>query len=575
MKKSLILTLALLALLVAFAGSATAEGAPVNDLTTLANYAPDSAPFFFAMRTDPAFITELDAMLARLTSKLPPEAKLPPGFGLDMLLNEFVKDVVDEDISFDELVRPWAGNTMAVYIPSVEAVMMNRELPLFIGIEITDKSGAEAFVDALLGDETAEGYYEVTVREDGVIVYNASSVYDPSVIITTDALFFGLFSDDLDELVLPGEDRVKLGLTGAFQDALAALPAGGYHAVAYLDLTDAVNTLVPQIARELPPALADLLDPVEIMDRLGQQAVGLTVLQERSLVLDVIHTGTVDMPGSPLNLDFLRHVPADTALLAQNNGFADAVRHWLDMLDQLDDMLTDMGEFPLEDAGPFANFRFSHLGTFMQLSFEGSTGLNFDKTLNWMNEDVAMFLSLPTGSNPMFGVDPGFGLEYGLVVATNSPAETTDYIAALNDAMTEMYSATRFENDMMIVPLGDLISMPELANIAVGSNDEVLAAGVKSSVAFALNPGTENIATTPTFMFEQGAFLPDTSVLLYADLAPVRAAFDAFASANPDLVDPVEADGLRMLLSFFDTASITAVYAETGGKIRFSLTMGE
>jgi hypothetical protein len=578
MKKFTIIILTLLAL-TAWAGISAAEpaqlGVPLDDLTVLANYAPENVPFFAAIRTDDAYIDELDGLLASLIDKLPPDTAPPEYSSLRDLLNAAFAEGTDGAMSFDEDARPWLGDTIAVFVPSLEVLMGGADLPVVMGATITDQAALNDFVGAVLEDALANQYYQRIEREDGSILYQGTFFSSPSVLILEDAVFVGILDDEMRPLVLPGQDRVKLSLTSPFRDAMDALPEDHYNAVLYTDIVDGIRRFGPMFTMQLPPELQGMFDASEIADMLGQQAVGLVTLQDRSLVMDVVSTGDMGMVSSPLDPDFLAHVPADTALLLQNNGLADQVRYLLGLLDKADDLLTDLGVYPLEDAGPFANLQLHHLGTFLKLSFEGSTGLDFDTTLDWMNGDHALFVSLPTGAEPVFGFDMGFSVQSGLVMATDNPGETAAYVEALAGVAADMFTTATYEDGLVNIPLGDLISKPELGNIAVGSNQDVIAAGDRQAVEFALNPGDQSITSTPTFTFEQGVFLPETGFLAYIDLAPVRAALTAFYEANPDQVRTKEAAGLRSLLSMFDTASITATCDDTGGKIRFSLTLGE
>lgn len=574
MKKFAIIILTLLAL-TALAGISAAEpaqqGAPLDDLTVLANYAPDGVPFFAAMRTDDGYIDQLDGLLASLIAKLPPDEMPMEMTSLRDVLNMVLAEGSDGALSFDADVRPWLGNSAAVFVPSLEAILGGSDFPVVIGATITDQAAANDLIAMLMEEAVEAQYYQVIEGDDGSILYQGAFFSTPSILILKDALFIGILDDDLGPLVLPGQDKVKLAQTGAFGDAMDALPEDDYNIVLYLNLVDAIRRFGPMFTMELPPELQGLFDANDIATMLGQQVVGLTAIQGRSLVVDMVSTGETDMMVQPLDPNFLAHVPADTALLLHQNGLGDQVRYLLGLLDAADELLTDFGVYPLEDAGPFANLQLHHIGTFFQLSFEGTTGLDFDTTLDWMNGDHAMFVSLPTGAEPIFGMELGFDIVSGMVMATDNPGETSAFVQSLADMAADMYATASYDGGLLNISLGDLISMPELGNIAVGSNDSVIAAGNRSAVDFALKPGDASIMSTPTFMFEQGTFLPDANFLAYIDLAPVRAALTAFFEANPEEVRADEVAGMRSLLSMFDTASITA----SGDAMRFSLTLGQ
>ena len=79
---------------------------------------------------------------------------------------------------------------------------------------------------------------------------------------------------------------------------------------------------------------------------------------------------------------------------------------------------------------------------------------------------------------------------------------------------------------------------------------------------------------TPAFAYEQGLFLPERTALLYLNVDPLRAAFDAFVETNSDLMIQQEADALRGLLRVVDTASVTLSQDGEFSRARFILTLG-
>jgi len=116
---------------------------------------------------------------------------------------------------------------------------------------------------------------------------------------------------------------------------------------------------------------------------------------------------------APLDPEFLRHVPANVAFLAHANGLADDIRLVFDLLERADDLLTQAGIFPLEDAGPFNHFKLSHLAAFVRLSFEGTFQQDFEETLGWLNGDYALFGGPVTNTESPLERLLGFQMEEG------------------------------------------------------------------------------------------------------------------------------------------------------------------
>src|SRR5688572_10412527 len=84
---------------------------PTDDLVSLARYFPDDTAVFFSVRTDDAFIDELDNLMALVGGNLP-EGSMPP-----MTLRESLDDLIQQQYglneSFDTTIRSWLGDTTA------------------------------------------------------------------------------------------------------------------------------------------------------------------------------------------------------------------------------------------------------------------------------------------------------------------------------------------------------------------------------------------------------------------------------------------------------------------------------
>lgn len=571
------LTLLVLLIVMLLAGAVSAGPDANSELAALAAYVPQDAPFFAAIQTSDAHLAALDAPLQNFFARLPP-GTVPAGMSVYQLLNAALADISANQYTFDDHVRGWLGGSIALYLPATADLMGNAEFPFVFAFDVRNSGQAGAFFAEITASALEHGTMTL-VELPGGVFYKAGFAFDPSILVTSNAVFIGTFGEDLDHaIVMPGADRVKLGLTEQFQDAVAALPQDDYSALVYLDMAEILRALGPMILQEMPSEAKRAIDLYALIDTIGQQAAGLSVANGRTLVLDIAHTAVIDnFTPSPLDMAFLERVPADSFAVIQGNGLAGNVRMALAMLDKADSMLAKAGVLPLQDAGPLNTLRLGHMGVFARLAFEGTTGLDFDTTLEWLDGDYALFAGLPIGDEKTpIGQLLGFEMEYGFIITTNNPDETTRFVEVVAETAQEMFGTTRFEDGLITVPLGDIFSMPDMANVSLGSNDSVMAGGSSASVAFALTPTDGGAITgTPGFVYESAFFLPQTGALAYVDLAPIRAAFEAFVTANPRALYRQDAEDMRLLLSFFDTASMTAVYSETGGNIRVTLTLGE
>jgi hypothetical protein len=441
-----------------------------------------------------------------------------------------------------------------------------------IGAQITDRAAAETFIAQGIEDE---GEYTTTETETATI-YESSTLFNPSFIITDDAIFLGSFENGLSRLVAPNADAVRLNITDDFNDTLAALPESDYSAVAYIDPADAIDVILDSASFELGQLENQLgmdLNLDNLSDAVGKWAVGLTILQDRVLTMDIAQRGEMmmAMEYAPINLGLLDLAPADTAFLISGNGIGSSIQMALDSLNHLDALLKEQGVLPIPDAGPFSNLGPDDLATFLTLSFEGSTGLDLQETLAWMNGDFAVYSGLSVSEGGLLGVAP----QAGVALSTDNPSATAGLVSAIARMALESFSAATFEDGTLTVPLGALFSMPELGSLSMTSTDDYFLAGTTDAVNFALSGDGASLSQADAFAFDQSLFLPDTMALAYVNFAPLRGALASFAQANPNAIRRDDLEMSQAMLGLIDSMSITATVGDETSAARFTITLGE
>lgn len=565
MKRLMLIFLVLL--LVSSAAMVSAD--PVDELTTLAQYAPADTILFATIRTDDAFFEEIDVLLLAAINKFPMDMLPAEGVSIYDALNDYDYSTSDySERDFRANIRPWLGDHVAMVIPSMDTL---NDRPTYI-YEVTDFDAAKAFLDTgLVSEEGGFSYYaEPEAREDGSFLYTSEYSFDPNVLLTEDLLFVGRLETGIETLVMPGEDAVSLDQTSEFQDALAALPLDDYNIAAYLNPQPLIEIAANEMARELSQQGIDL-DFDQIADAAGQLAFGATLLGDRSLVMDVANTGAFPLEFAPLNLDMLDLVPADAPLVVQGSGFGSLARLALDGMYQLDDYLKAQGVLPIPDAGFLGELGPDDLATFARLSAEGTYQIDLEETLAWMSGDFVSYVRLVENADSPIGILP----EMGFVMSTDNPESTAQLVAGIGQLAQNAFAPTTVEDGTVTVPLGQLFSVPELFTVKVTSNDEYFIYGTETSVDYALDPSGDSITTTEHYGFESALFLPDPFSLWYVDFAPIRAAFAAFMETMP-LVPEDDAAMLSSLLEVVNTASITGSQGEDGNlSARLTLTLGE
>src|SRR5690606_23787075 len=146
---------------------------------------------------------------------------------------------------------------------------------------------------------------------------------------------------------------------------------------------------------------------MQMMDFYEAQAIGLTILDERSLTLDfsapLNFTALTDFPidpfqygKTPVNLDIARFVPAGTPLVGFGTNLRDAYDATLQQRTALFEMQQDM-DAAME--GDFEDFQTAIWG--LEFVVRGITGLELrEDILEWMDGTYAFYLGLsPTAAD--------------------------------------------------------------------------------------------------------------------------------------------------------------------------------
>lgn len=593
MKKRVLLLFLLLLALTSLAGPVSAT--PVDDLTQLADYFPDDTAIFAAMRTDDAFITELDNLLAALIAVLPPDTL--PDTSLRGLLNLTAFGMFGGN--FDTAVRPWLGNSAAIGLFDIEALLMmgsgvafsmdelmepaSQEIPLVAAVEITDRAGAEQALGSMGMDFVVIDFDDFTLLAlpDGSAVLVADDVLLLGTLDTVVA-----FYEDVDVALSENED---------FQDALDALPASSYNAVVYVDALGLVEGFAPEVLDfTLPgfPALDELL---------GSVALGLTILDGRTLALDLALVGP-DMdtlrgiPGyvdaTPVDLNFAGNIPAGAQLVIHDNGLGPEFNAVLDMVSAIGPILSEFDAMGmLEDMGGMGDLPVDidlssiNLGgvsrTALTVIFAGFTGLNLQNdVLSWMTGDYATFARLLPLDSEM-----GFTVDAGVVIAATDPEAAAAVVSGIQ------YAAGQYDLDNRIEAIGggealvltapiraffpedfprDVLQSTPALDLLIGANDSVFAVGSRPAVSFALDGSGGSLLDDPVFQYAQTLFLEDTALVWYIGLPSLLEALPALAPVTSlyNLYDFVA------VARAIESATITARVNDSGATVaRLTLTL--
>lgn len=606
MKKLTLLFLLLVLALTAFALPASA--AAPEDLTMLADVAPEGTPSFIAIRTDDGYIEALDGLLARVAEVVPDLR----GFTISDLLDTVALNIPGFTGDFDENVRPWLGDSAAAFTLTFDPLMTGEGNMAggVLVISVTDAAAAEVFLDTLLARdlENAELLKEET--EDGILYGNTR---EPGVFLLTESLLIIAERRDIPALVLPGEDAPSLADSEVFQNALESLPGDDYNIIAYNDSREIVGQALAMVQEELAGQLPFELDMTMWGDFLGVNIAGFTILNGRTLTIDAVTVADAapealaPLSGGTVNLDFLDNVPNSAALLIAGEGFGGDLAFLTDAFYLLSDFLVQSGLTPgAMDPSipePLADFQLRDLFTFFRFAFRATFGVEVEDVLAWTDGTNANFITVEPGG--MMGVQTGMGLLY----ETTDPAATADFVAGIARNVQKVFSEATFENGVVTVPEDGQI-FPGMQAQVVGSNETLYATGTESAVALALGLETDAAPLTDSdiYAYEASLFPANTNSVLLIYMPPVRAAFEAMVAqmeANMDanmgdmdaegseegrrgergenmrdrhmMMSPEDVEIVRGLLGLLDSSAIASSSSADGllSVARLTLTLSE
>ncbi|MFW5691189.1 MAG: hypothetical protein ACOCXZ_01700 [Chloroflexota bacterium] len=544
------------------------QGIPKAELTALSAYAPADAALFAAIRLDDGYLDTLDALLMRAATGL----GVPPSELEGASMRDVLRDIANTefDADYDE-VRQWLGDTLAVYVPSLEAAIMGGSPnPFVLAAAVSDQAGAVGYFEDEFAPLIDIGAYTLEQTDNDVVMFQPATRTNPTIIVTPDALLIGTLSSSMSEVVLPGADAADLADAALFTDALNALPGADYNILAYVNPTNIIQ-LVTAFLPALIPDLQLEIDGETLAADIGQIAIGAVIVDERALLLDLATTGTAFTSGStPVDLALLDRVPADTALLIQGTNLGGIVLGMVDALRLLDEVVVAVDPTAFRDVPE--PIRFSSLATFVELSFEGTYGLDFQETMDALSGDFVNYVTANTVMEPA-----SLQLGSNLLLTNDNPELVSALIEEMAAQAQETFNPSTFEDGVLTVPFGALFSLPDLLALQVASSDDVVVVGSPQDVAFALAPAGDALTSSATYVYEAAFFLPETTTLWYVDMTPVRAVLDAINEGMIEVDPQMRRDlmDLRMLAGLLDTASITAADTDGGFAIRATLTLAE
>jgi hypothetical protein len=573
-----------------------ALAAPVGQLNDLARYFPADTAVFVATRIDDGFFGELDSIVARIASVLPP-GTIPPltiEEALDMALAE-----ADPPLRFQADIRTWLGDTAAVGVLEIPLEMggmsssaplrprsMDDDAPMLFAIAITNRDAAVTFFINTLA--TSDTEFTRTDEPDFTLLEDPNNP-DAAVVIRDDVM---LISNRYAGVTAVPE--TSLSADADFAATFDLLPETDYNATVYLNFGD----ILRQAMESDPEAAAAMGMFGGLFSAIGPQAWGATVLEGVSLTIDAVQRfdglsvlEEMGIPASltPINPAFAAHVPAGAPLVIHSTGLGTSIEALFTTMDRQMQALVESG---MADDDELETMQEGLAD--LEAGFTTFTGLDLrEDVASWMTGDYAMFLMLNPELNlsSQFGIFATFPLDFGLAVQATDPDAAAATVTGLTEALERLaaLAANQEDAEAEVTISADTIGsnavtvvtitsdeMPWPVELLLGSNNEVFALGTRNAVT-AIFSRDGGLPANPAFVRAQNFLLPDPVSAAYlgtggllplADLVVTFAEDDAEAEQNAQIV--------RDLLNLFPSATISQSMDADGNSFsRLVLTLAE
>ncbi len=576
MKRFTLVVLALALLVAIFPAAAQTS----VDLTTLAQYLPESAPVYVAVRTDDGFFSELEALRARFASIVPADAD--DGETIFDMLNEFASEVTDQDdAEFATAIRPWLGGVAAAGALNLDTMMGAEEGPFVVAVEITNRDLAQAFFDNVI----ARGEVELDVETtDAYTLYTSARESAPGAMLLADQVL--LVTNKPEALPTSGALANPLANAAQFQATLAELPAESYHSLVYLDYGSFVQASLAQASdiytsdEQMFNALGPMLDMIKGM------AIGLTQLDGRALTVDfalgwdpaAMGDLMPDMSAfAAVDPAFAAHLPGGTQIAIQGTNLAASFEQGMANLQAMAEMQAEASG----DDEAVQQARQAVAG--LTFALRGIAGLDLeDDLLPWMNGQYALSASLDFDllmSSFSGSQAPVDAFEFSFVVENTTGEGAQALVAGLTDGLTQMLAAS--ESDEVTLTEDTIGGAPALIialdapnidrpfEIVVGGNESVFVIGTPASARAALAPDG-GLDSDASYQESQVWSLAGSPALLYISGDFFNQIVDSvmlgMSAASPDAPE---------IAPLFSSSSMSANYTDTAVTARLVLTLAE
>lgn len=543
---------------------ATVNAQSPTQLTDLARFYPDNLPIFISFRTDDTAIHDADELMRHIET-LNHDFDLPEGGlpeGLDMIINEFM-----EGETFESAIRTWLGDTIAIGVTDLDDLddRDDRTENILMAVDINGRDVTVNFLNDFF--ERFSRTYEVEISETAT--YTLYEIDDSNInendiyLAVLDDVMFIAEDDDL--LPLRGVARNTLADHSDFQATIASLPEEQYNFVVYVNTQSFGNEFRRELSNNRRVDRGQLDLALNLLDSVGGQAFAGTVLDGRSLVLDIAQRidssffGELGLNLSTAALDpaFLNHVPAGTQFLIHSSDLKNSYDNVLSTL-RMSASLSD------ERAVQEFNQAMSMLG----FGVRGLTGLEMEQIVEWWTGDFVIYLKtnehMPSTMPELDNVTT-LPFDFAFILEATDPAQASALVEGLANSLEDLSDTnTRFTrqeiggvNALVITITEDGTSFP--VELAIAANNDIFVAGTLSAVSDALTPDG-SLSNDSRYLSAVTYVLPNSSQVFYASSENTEMLVNLMFGFG----DNRQAREARQFVTFLESATLSQTILDDG-----------
>jgi hypothetical protein len=492
------------------------------DVQALARYFPEDTLVYASIRSDEAYFETLDGLLAQVATTLNEVGVAMPPLSVGNLL----AGITNTGGSFEETLRPWLGDSIALGVLGVEGIMSSGDTPLIIAFDLSNRDAAVAFLEA---EALRSGNVTRTEADDLLIFADDDPQPDQFMVVTDDALL-ALLSTPLE--ILPTEQSLQDNET--FIETIGQLPESSYNALLYADVPGLLDAGLA--SADTQPNPQDMQAINLMFDLVGAHAIGLTMLDQGTLVADVVGLpGEMMLPGSstPIAPAFAAYIPANASLVIQG----------ADLRAVYESAVESLRQFAVANGQPTEEFD-QLLG---QISFAGRglTGLEFEELLEGFAGNYAAFVTYtPTepGQPSLLGIAfyPNEGVPLNIGAGLVLDAGQPETAQALAEAVvggfemdplagTTLSDETISGTEVSVLSFEVPPTITSSLDLVIGAIGNVVVIATRAE-AEAILSGEAGLDTSSTYANALGLALPDTTFFAYTDTNGVHLFSDVYVS---------------------------------------------